>query len=386
MEDLQNHIDLPGNGRSGFDAPEQELTIDDIQESTSTDITAESVSNPTVNDDSTPATETESNTIDSSGTQTTSSITESGAIPAPDPQAISSNTENGVITAPELGNTISSTENGVIAAPETGNTPSSAENGVISPSENGAISSSQTEDISPSVVESGDGSVETTQIGSEGANTPSTQSSEMVSPDIGTFGSYGREPTSRDNSTKSSCFPGNAVVELENGSVVSMTNLKIGDRVRVSDKTFSDVYMFSHRNPHNSDSYYIQLNIENQSITLTSGHYIYIKPKSAINSIIVVPAKDVRIGDKLQIGDNSWKPVSSVEFVEEKGLFNPHTIEGSIIVNGIRTTTYTTSVESRTATALLTPIRALYHMNLVREKEIGTFLVDGWTLSVPMSP
>ena len=44
------------------------------------------------------------------------------------------------------------------------------------------------------------------------------------------------------------CFPGDAKVELENGKKTFMSDLKVGDHVRVGPSEFSEVYMFTHNN------------------------------------------------------------------------------------------------------------------------------------------
>jgi hypothetical protein len=47
--------------------------------------------------------------------------------------------------------------------------------------------------------------------------------------------------------TTSTCFLSSATIELESGKHKTMDELSVGDRVLVSDKSFSDVYMFGHK-------------------------------------------------------------------------------------------------------------------------------------------
>ena len=44
--------------------------------------------------------------------------------------------------------------------------------------------------------------------------------------------------------------------------------------------------------------------------------------------------------------------------------YNPHTLNGDIVVNGIKTSTYTAAVEPSLAHSLLWPVRMLYSMGV----------------------
>lgn len=75
----------------------------------------------------------------------------------------------------------------------------------------------------------------------------------------------------------------------------------------------------------------------------------------------LVSAASVRIGDVLQLANGSDSPVVVVEDVSADGLYNPQTVDGNIIVDGIVASTYTTAVHPCVAhAALLAPIRFLY--------------------------
>lgn len=90
-----------------------------------------------------------------------------------------------------------------------------------------------------------------------------------------------------------------------------------------------------------------------QSLSLTKGHYMYINGRLA-------PAKSLRKGDIVELGNGRHATVDSVSSLTKAGLYNPQTVHGDIVVNGIRASTYTTTVEPLTAHSLLTPLRALY--------------------------
>merc|ERR1712159_396079 len=45
------------------------------------------------------------------------------------------------------------------------------------------------------------------------------------------------------------CFPGDAVVQLQDGSTKTMTQLRVSDKVLSGDGTYQDVYFFGHEKP-----------------------------------------------------------------------------------------------------------------------------------------
>lgn len=150
----------------------------------------------------------------------------------------------------------------------------------------------------------------------------------------------------------STCFPANAQVELESGEFIEMSQINIGDRVRTSPTTFSDVFMFTHRQTGVYFDFLRISTISNVSITLTPSHYIF----SGQN---LVAASSINVGDDLVLGDGTLSKVTSIESVVLHGLYNPHTLDGNIIVDGVLTSTYTTAVHPTLAHGTLSPLRFL---------------------------
>ncbi|KAI0566877.1 hypothetical protein FGB62_5g53 [Gracilaria domingensis] len=159
-------------------------------------------------------------------------------------------------------------------------------------------------------------------------------------------------PEEEEEDDGSACFPAEATVELENGSFKTMETLELGDRVKVASGTFSPVFMFSHRMAGISYKFVRITTASGQSLALTKGHYLYVNGQMAA-------AESIRVGDfvETEVGVVS---VSSIESVVSRGLYNPQTIHGDIIVNGVRASTYTTAVETKTAHSLLLPLRAAF--------------------------
>ena len=149
------------------------------------------------------------------------------------------------------------------------------------------------------------------------------------------------------------CFPSTATVELADGSVKTMSEVELGDLVRVSGDTYSPVFMFTHRLKDVEHDFVTVQTSSGAEIALTAGHYIYVNGN-------LVAAETIKIGDYLTDANGKQTTVSNVEIVSMNGLFNPQTIHGDIIVNGIRASTYTTMTTASAAHAMLAPLRGLY--------------------------
>eukprot|EP00180_Rhodochaete_pulchella_P001306 Plantae.Rhodophyta-Rhodochaete_pulchella.ctg21164.p1 GENE.Plantae.Rhodophyta-Rhodochaete_pulchella.ctg21164~~Plantae.Rhodophyta-Rhodochaete_pulchella.ctg21164.p1 ORF type:complete len:188 (-),score=36.99 Plantae.Rhodophyta-Rhodochaete_pulchella.ctg21164:102-584(-) len=137
-----------------------------------------------------------------------------------------------------------------------------------------------------------------------------------------------------------------------------MDQLQVGDRVLAGNGIFSDVFFFSHRVAARKFRF-VELQLANkQSIALTSSHYL------PVNGVLS-PAGTVKVGDEVVSSAGQVVKVAAVGQVVKSGLYNPHTIAGDLVVNGVQTSAYTTSVHPALAHSLLAPLRALYKMGVV---------------------
>jgi hypothetical protein len=158
------------------------------------------------------------------------------------------------------------------------------------------------------------------------------------------------------NKTKeSSCFPSDAMVSLESGATIPMSSLAIGDSVAVGAGFFSPVFAFTHKDPSAVSAFITISTSSGASLRLTPGHHLY------VNGDLVV-ASSVVVGDTLELESGAISAVSSITSGVNTGLYNPQTLEGSIIVDGVRASTYTASVDPAFAHAALTPLRALFRL------------------------
>lgn len=152
------------------------------------------------------------------------------------------------------------------------------------------------------------------------------------------------------------CFPASARVELADGSTVPISEVAVGDSVRVGAGKFSKVFMFTHKQAGIESEYVTIETASGARIVLTSGHYIY-----ADGSLVA--AGHVAPGAVLRLSDGSVSTVSRVGRVAGKwGLFNPQTLHGDIVVDGVVASTYTTAVAPRYAHVALAPLRAAFEL------------------------
>ncbi|KAJ8902199.1 hypothetical protein NDN08_006607 [Rhodosorus marinus] len=160
------------------------------------------------------------------------------------------------------------------------------------------------------------------------------------------------------------CFPGNAVVTLEDGTTKAMDGLEAGDTVLGGHGEYSDVFGFSHRDSTEFGKF-VRLQTSTNFIELSPNHYLVVGDK-------LVAAKDVKVGDEISLANGDLTTVTAVHRVQLKGVYNPHTMSGDIVVNGVITSTYTQTVNPSLAKLLLLFPKALYKLGL--REPLGSLL------------
>lgn len=160
-----------------------------------------------------------------------------------------------------------------------------------------------------------------------------------------------KSPTATSSGT---CFPGDALVKLEDGTSVRMDNLRVGDRVAVGGGMFSDVFMFTHelKGKHK----FIRIETDNKLVLdVSNGHYLWING-------VLTEAQNVEVGDNvvLEDGINTAMVIRVTMNVVAEGLYNPQTTHGDILVNGVIASTYTKVTSVKVAHAAFAPLRAIF--------------------------
>lgn len=168
----------------------------------------------------------------------------------------------------------------------------------------------------------------------------------------------GRDEAASASGDDPKCFPADATVELESGQVIPIHKLAVGDRVKVGPNEYSDVFMFTHKTPASDPTAFntfveITADADGRSYTvlLTPGHYIpHLDGDLAL-------AAEVKVGELLRLGNGNVAAVTKVRRTKRLGLYNPQTVSGDIVVDGIVISTYTSAVPPVIAHSVLAPWR-----------------------------
>ena len=148
----------------------------------------------------------------------------------------------------------------------------------------------------------------------------------------------------RNGGCPSGCFPADAEVQTLQGTV-RMKDLQVGDRVLATDGQgkffFDDVYFFGHADQ-SIMSPMIQLHMQAASnssfaLELSPDHFIHrcpgLKPCSFEDAEAAYSAAILE-GSYVWTVEGIAKVLSS-RMVPKQGLFNPYTLSGNIVVNGV---------------------------------------------------
>lgn len=131
-----------------------------------------------------------------------------------------------------------------------------------------------------------------------------------------------------------------------------MTDLQVGDKVLSVDKHgaqfFDDVFFFGHADP-SADFMYQVLHLPETTLRLSSRHFMYKCPSPknlcAWEDRVHAYAKDVSIGDFVWVAGFGSGDLNSTAVVVQQvlglsqesalGAYNPYTLSGSIVVDGV---------------------------------------------------
>eukprot|EP00179_Madagascaria_erythrocladioides_P002610 CAMPEP_0198312758 /NCGR_PEP_ID=MMETSP1450-20131203/4015_1 /TAXON_ID=753684 ORGANISM="Madagascaria erythrocladiodes, Strain CCMP3234" /NCGR_SAMPLE_ID=MMETSP1450 /ASSEMBLY_ACC=CAM_ASM_001115 /LENGTH=264 /DNA_ID=CAMNT_0044015717 /DNA_START=62 /DNA_END=856 /DNA_ORIENTATION=- len=152
------------------------------------------------------------------------------------------------------------------------------------------------------------------------------------------------------------CFPAAATAYVVGRGATRLDELRVGDRVRVGGGQDSVVHVFSHRDSAAVSAFVRVVVAGGLELVVSPRHYIYVEGG-------LREAKMVKVGDwvEVQVGEAVEKrEVVAVDEVVERGLYNPHTMAGDIVVDGVRASCYTGTVPPLVGHWLLAPLRVVY--------------------------
>jgi hypothetical protein len=136
------------------------------------------------------------------------------------------------------------------------------------------------------------------------------------------------------------CFPGQSKVSVKDSrGMVAMQDLKLGDHVLVAQNKYEPIYSFGHFDPHVS-AQYLQLRTPSTELDISKDHMVFVDNTGAI------PASAVKIGDKVVMASGSVEAVVDIKSVVRKGAFAPFTPSGTVVVNGVKASSFVSLQES----------------------------------------
>lgn len=130
------------------------------------------------------------------------------------------------------------------------------------------------------------------------------------------------------------CFPGDSLVEVEGSGYVKMSNLNLGDHVKVSADKFEPIYSFGHKSSDTTGEF-VAIHAEGgRKLELSDDHMV------AIEGGRIIPASMVQIGDKILTSSGVAAAVTTIRTVKRSGLYAPFTQSGTVVVNDVLASNY----------------------------------------------
>lgn len=211
---------------------------------------------------------------------------------------------------------------------------------------------SDSENSEPTVTPEPDANEEDTSDDDSGDD----QESSTGPPTNNTFPEAAEEGEKEEDEKESSgsCFPSDVTVHLSNGLIKRMDQVDLHDEIQVGVNEFSPVFTFTHREYNSYHQFTSLLTRSGKELIATSSHIIYLGDGR------MIAVRHVQVGDSVILDNGTSDNVVAVRKSLRKGLFNPQTLHGDIIVNEVRASTYTESVRPSAAHGMLTVLRMVY--------------------------
>lgn len=134
------------------------------------------------------------------------------------------------------------------------------------------------------------------------------------------------------------CFSADDTVQVQHRGEVAMKDIAVGDAILVGTGTYEPVYMFGHRDPFKQSEFvqiYTTAVKSSRPLEMSPEHMVFLA-----NQRDPIPAGAVKEGDLLRtVG--SAVAVTKVKRTVKQGLYTPLTQDGSIVVNGVIASQYT---------------------------------------------
>ena len=189
-------------------------------------------------------------------------------------------------------------------------------------------------------------------------------------------------PIGRDGQpacTTPGCFPATATVLLEGGAQKAIHDVRLGDRVMVARADgslgYEEVYLNTHKDSVSSAPYVELALASGRSLTLSPRHFIPVAagPASAWAEQVAKGANEIAVGDIVwsRADDGQMVPdeVAAVRTTVAVGAYNPLTMNGTIVVDGVVASAHSdwfldgvvsADAQTKVYQAILAPVRVAY--------------------------
>mmetsp|Transcript_21729 Transcript_21729/g.32090 ORF Transcript_21729/g.32090 Transcript_21729/m.32090 type:complete len:277 (+) Transcript_21729:109-939(+) len=158
---------------------------------------------------------------------------------------------------------------------------------------------------------------------------------------LNSFTQFEAQLPSQELSLFFGCFPSHAKSQILGKGEVLMKDLNLGDEILVQGGRYEPIYSFGHRQTH-SNMEYLQISTAHTKLEITPDHMVFVEGGRSI------PASLIKIGDAVETSIGTYASVESISTVVRRGAFAPFTASGTIIVNGIKSSTFVSLQKSET--------------------------------------
>jgi len=136
--------------------------------------------------------------------------------------------------------------------------------------------------------------------------------------------------------TNNICLSPDATALVETKGQVCIKDVAVGDKVMTASGKYKSVFTISHFHHDRVTSFLsVQTEMKEKPLELTPLHMLFLQGEQN-----PVPAQDVKIGDLVQTLYHGPQKVTNITVVTRNGFYNPVTMDGTIVVDGIIASTY----------------------------------------------
>jgi len=141
---------------------------------------------------------------------------------------------------------------------------------------------------------------------------------------------------------ESPCFSAITTAFVSGKGSVTMDLIEVGDSVLTGSGEFQSVYSIDHRDSNKSAKFLqIMFGGDHNVLEVTSKHMIFIEGNTN-----PVASGTVDVGDRV-VTPSGYETVTGIGLVERKGVFNPLTADGTIVVSGMVASTFSSLLNEK---------------------------------------